>query len=567
MKTATMIVLLIIVPAFCHSQATWYVPDDYPTIQGAIANARVVNGDTIIVKPGTYVENIDLLGKAITVKSLLGPATCILDGGKIGSVVTINKGEGTSSSLEGFTIKNGSGINYYNSANDKWIARGCGIYMEGTGTKIANCDFTDFSYDTSLDGAEGMAVLWLYSPSGCYPRIEDCRFYDIVPTEISDWRATIVDFGRNNDNLDGDKIIFRNNEMFNNIGISSGFITDQHTDIENCTFHGNTARWCAPFVTGGSYTDSIVVFSNNLFYDNTNNDDYYVGSLHIVGAGGALQACSVQGEIHVINNTFYGNEAFYAGGADYIIGLFGTVTFINNIVWNNETVWISGDGSEIYAETVLGSVEVKYCDIEGGETAITVDGPVHISDILDSNPQFVDTSNDDFHLTWLSPCINRGTSEGAPIEDTDGDPRPYMGSVDMGADEFVGIHPLEADVFVVYGITGGKIEFTLTGRLNNSGRNYIIVGGITGTIPGIPLPGGLETLRLNWDAVTDFILAWINTPVFWNFSGTLDASGTAFAQLNAPPVPGLVGTTMYYAFALNNPWDFVSNPVAVEIVP
>jgi hypothetical protein len=49
--------------------------------------------------------------------------------------------------------------------------------------------------------------------------------------------------------------------------------------------------------------------------------------------------------------------------------------------------------------------------------------------------------------------------------------------------------------------------------------------------------------------------------------GILDASGTATAQLNAPPVPGFAGVTMHYAYALNNPWDFVSNPVAIEIVP
>jgi hypothetical protein len=50
--------------------------------------------------------------------------------------------------------------------------------------------------------------------------------------------------------------------------------------------------------------------------------------------------------------------------------------------------------------------------------------------------------------------------------------------------------------------------------------------------------------------------------------GTLDASGTATAQLNAPPLrPEFVGITMHYAYALNNPFDFVSNPVAIEIVP
>jgi hypothetical protein len=90
---------------------------------------------------------------------------------------------------------------------------------------------------------------------------------------------------------------------------------------------------------------------------------------------------------------------------------------------------------------------------------------------------------------------------------------------------------------------------------------------VSGTDPGTPLPGGITTLPLNWDVFTDFVIALINTPVFLNFLGTLDVTGCAAAQMNAPPIPGFSGVTMHYAYALNNPWDFVSNPVAIEIVP
>ena len=44
-----------------------YVPADYATIQAAIDAA--VDGDVIIVFPGTYSENIDCTGKNITVRS------------------------------------------------------------------------------------------------------------------------------------------------------------------------------------------------------------------------------------------------------------------------------------------------------------------------------------------------------------------------------------------------------------------------------------------------------------------------------------------------------------------
>ena len=111
------------------------------------------------------------------------------------------------------------------------------------------------------------------------------------------------------------------------------------------------------------------------------------------------------------------------------------------------------------------------------------------------------------------------------------------------------------------------MNFFLDAGDAQAGRTYLLLGGITGTVPGTPLPGGMATLPINWDLFTQIVLSLVNTPVFTNFSGNLDASGAASAQMNIPPVQGSAGMTMYYAYALYNPWDFVSNPVAIEIVP
>src|SRR2546425_2645156 len=85
--------------------AVMRVPADQPTIQGGIDAAT--NGDTVLVSPGTYVENINFKGKAITVASVGGPSVTIIDGGAVASVVTFNSGEGAGSVLSGFTIQNG----------------------------------------------------------------------------------------------------------------------------------------------------------------------------------------------------------------------------------------------------------------------------------------------------------------------------------------------------------------------------------------------------------------------------------------------------------------------------
>ena len=46
------------------------------------------HGDTVLVAPGSYEENIDFLGKAVTLRSEAGAVTTVIDGGQAGSVVT-----------------------------------------------------------------------------------------------------------------------------------------------------------------------------------------------------------------------------------------------------------------------------------------------------------------------------------------------------------------------------------------------------------------------------------------------------------------------------------------------
>src|SRR5262249_14960089 len=89
------------------------VPADYPTIQQAINAA--VNGDTVLVAPGTYMENINFLGKAIIVTGEEGAQTTIIDGRHLGPVVKFNSGEGPNSVLSRLTIQNGDNANNSNA--------------------------------------------------------------------------------------------------------------------------------------------------------------------------------------------------------------------------------------------------------------------------------------------------------------------------------------------------------------------------------------------------------------------------------------------------------------------
>ena len=88
------------------------VPDRYSTIQAGIDAA--VEGDTVLVQPGTYVENINFNGKNIVVGSLFLASQdtsyisqTIIDGNQTGSVITLASGETADAVLVGFTVQNG----------------------------------------------------------------------------------------------------------------------------------------------------------------------------------------------------------------------------------------------------------------------------------------------------------------------------------------------------------------------------------------------------------------------------------------------------------------------------
>jgi hypothetical protein len=166
---------------------------------------------------------------------------------------------------------------------------------------------------------------------------------------------------------------------------------------------------------------------------------------------------------------------------------------------------------------------------------------------------------------------NMNTFPPEPIYEITGFPFEVGGTVPpLGTFTFTRIFDptLTSDVDTIPASTGGSVNFALKAGPGNGMRNYLLLGSATGTQPGFPLPGGTTTLCMEWDAFTDVVLLLLNTAVFDNFLDKLDASGQSTARLNSGQLdPIFVGTNLYFAYCLNAPFDFSSNPKEIEIVP
>lgn len=138
--------------------ATIHVPADQPNIQAGINAA--FDGDLVLVSPGTYVENIDFLGKAIMVQSEQGDSLTIIDGNNNGSVVTFANDEPEDAVLDGFTIKNGTGT-YHDI-----FSFGGGIYCWDASFTIINCTIKENYADTGGGG--------IFCSSYSSPIIQNC---------------------------------------------------------------------------------------------------------------------------------------------------------------------------------------------------------------------------------------------------------------------------------------------------------------------------------------------------------------------------------------------------------
>jgi hypothetical protein len=156
------LILGLLLPQGPHVPRTIRVPGDHPTVQQAIDSAR--NGDTVLVAPGRWMENLRLRGENIVLASefILAHDTAliartILDGSRpthpdSGTVLSIYRFEDSTTVVEGFTITGGTGTVWYDNKDKILFREGGGILIDLAGPTIRDNVITGNRADTARAG-------------------------------------------------------------------------------------------------------------------------------------------------------------------------------------------------------------------------------------------------------------------------------------------------------------------------------------------------------------------------------------------------------------------------------
>jgi parallel beta-helix repeat protein len=425
-KAASFTALLIICPILV-SATIINIPADYPTIQQGIDAGA--DGDTVLVQPGTYVENINFNGHNIVLGSLFlttGDSSYIeqtaIDGnsGQTGGpLVSFCAGEDNTAVLIGFAIQNNIGINEGEAG---------GVFCDSSSPSIK---FNLIRYNDIIVGGGGIFCINYSNPIISNNRIIQnyssmsnfsggiyCGGYsnpiileNIISDNWGEFGGGIGSSFHSNPQILYNKIINNGTDMFGGgIYLSSDAVVIGNEIIDNM----------ASYFGGGIYCynqDQIIIYKNTII-NNTAMDDingYGGGGISCTNsspiiennvisgnyaywAGGAI-GCRNNSNPRVINNAVYGNIADSMGGGLFNFNSYPTL--INNIFWGNS----AGSSDEIH--TAGGSLTVEYCNIQGGWPG---------TGNIDIVPRFRNTSNGDFHLMaticgdpFDSPCIDAGS--------------------------------------------------------------------------------------------------------------------------------------------------------------
>jgi hypothetical protein len=376
-------------------QSTLSVPSQYPTIAAAFAAA--VDGDTVLVDDGTYVEsNLDFAGRRLVLRSVGGPAVTVLDAAGAPNLLLVQNDEPPGTRVEGFTLRGVTGTSGVDSA--LWIS---GLGAPGPSLEVVDCVF---EANVTVSGAA------VYAGRTCDVLLRGCVFVDNTTTGSNGGAVRVA----------GDILT----QDAPSVRIEGCRFFDNHLAPTFLTFGG-----AALFVSGPSH----VVVSDSLFVGNDATSMPLESST--IQLESPLPMFAPPAVVEVVGCTVAGNarNPIHVGAS-------------SRLVMRDTIVWGNASGTGLSADLGLSGfptdLDIAYCDIEGGIPSPATDRTVVTFQNVVVDPQFVDPTIDDFHLLPTSPLIDAGDpTRTVAGTDADGDTRAIDGDgdntrrIDIGADE------------------------------------------------------------------------------------------------------------------------------------
>ena len=395
-------VLTVLLPLSAHAATTIHVPADQPTIQAGINAAN--NGDTVLVSPGTYYENINFNGKAITVKSASGPAATIINGQQLNPVVTFSTNEGRTSVLSGFTLTNGYGT--FNAGYE-----GGGILINGASPTIRQNVIT-----LNAACSSGMGI----GTNSGSPLIQNNIIQGNIQSGCSGGSG-------------GGGIYLSGTAT----GQSAQIVGNLIVGNSDYSFSGGIAAWGAT-----QLSISYNVISDNLgggvFLDNNTSAVTLIQNLITSNTYGPGISWYSEPAV-VVSNTIAGNAAPYNSNGSEISasGMDNLLSVENNLLISTGS-WsaVSCGSYNTSAPPVFSNNDAFSADASAYDvTCPTLTGS---NGNISVDPLFVALLSDNYRIQSGSPAIDAGSNSatGLPSRDFAGDARIINGVVDIGADEY-----------------------------------------------------------------------------------------------------------------------------------